>query len=193
MFGHDGMHGLAADAIRSEEHRAAPLVQDEQCRGGERDVLRNVEVPGNPKPRRCVELDRLADECVAFHPRERPGLEVDRGQIVVKATSEAFPRLVGPLLMASAGIGLLPSLGVEIERAIRSHRLDRAFQRPVAIEWFAPSFSSVKATTGRGSAVWPKRSSVKGRDEEEQANQTRNRSTVNEAGNSVICMVGLVG
>src|SRR5690349_23156935 len=100
------MHGLAADAVRSEEHRAAPLVQDEQRRGGERDVLGSVEIPGYPKPGRRVELDRLADEFIAFHPRERPGLEVDRRQIVVKATSEAFPRLPGPFLMASAGIGL---------------------------------------------------------------------------------------
>ena len=177
MFGHDGMRGLATDAIRPEEHRAAPLVQDEQRRGGERDVLRNVEIPGYPKPRGRVELDRLADERVGFHPRERPGFEVDRGQIVVKATSEAFPRLLGPLRMAAAGIGLLPGLGVEIERAVRSHRLDRAFQRSVATEWFAPELLFGKDLHRPGHSRLAEAHSINGRDEEKQPDQARNRST----------------
>src|SRR5262249_13712617 len=161
----NGMHGSAADAIRSEEHRTAPLVQDEQCRGGKRDVLGNVEIPGYPKPGRRVELDRLADELIAFHPPERPRFEVDRGQIIVKAKSEAFPRRLGPFLMAAAGIGLMPSLGVEIERAKRSNRLDRALQRPVAIEWFAPEFLFGEDLHGPGRCRLAGAHSSKGRDE----------------------------
>src|SRR5262249_19853080 len=76
-------HGLATAAIRSEEHRAAPLVQDEQCRGGERDVPGEVEIPGYPKPGRRVELDCLADELAGL-PRLRPHHRRVDGEVEIK-------------------------------------------------------------------------------------------------------------
>src|SRR3954447_21373006 len=107
---------------------------------------------------------------------------VHHGRSYVKNRGATVEDKLGPLRMASAGIGLLPGLGVEIERAIRSHRLDRAFQRPVATEWFAPELLFGKDLHRPGHSRLAEAHSLKGRDEEVQPDQTRNRSTRERSG-----------
>ena len=106
-------------------------MENDQSRGRQRHIFRNIKVTRHAKPRDRVELNFLASESVGLHSLQRPGLEVDRRQIIVQAAPEKLPRLRGPFLVAPAGVGLLPRRGGEIERAIRPHGFDRAFQRTV--------------------------------------------------------------
>jgi len=131
---------FAADALAAEKHRAAPFVHHHQRRRRQLYVLRSVEITRHAEPRRGVEFDAFAIELFALDALQDFRPQIERTGVVVESVAQTFLRQVTPLRKGAARMGLVPTIAVQIQRAVGAHLLNDGFQRAVIAQRRAPKF-----------------------------------------------------